>query len=153
MRRCWLIWTIPSGWPTPSWWGQLASYLEQRQFDIFAGCQIVFYKPVHVMHWGLYPHFLIRKTAPPELHRKSKKQLLFIAETAAHESGPSQQTWNIRGRSFGDKKYLRRLLILNKIENHENHLFHTLLHIKTYHDYCFTSYEKMTKLHIKPVKL
>ena len=59
-------------WPTPSWWGQLASYLEQRQFDIFAGCQIVFYKPVHILHWGLYPHFLIWKTASPELHRKSK---------------------------------------------------------------------------------
>ena len=42
---------------------------------------------------------------------------------------------------------------MNKIENYENRLFHTLLHIKTYNDYCFTSYEKMTKLHIKPVKL
>ena len=85
--------------------------------------------------------------------QKIKKQLLCIAETAAHERGPYQQTWNIYRRSFGDRKYLRRLLILNKIENYENHLFHTLLHIKTYHDYCFTSYEKMTKLHIKPVKL
>ena len=85
--------------------------------------------------------------------QKIKKQLLCIAETAAHERGPYQQTWNIYRRSFGDRKYLRRFLILNKIENYENHLFHTLLHIKTYHDYCFTSYEKMTKLHIKPVKL
>ena len=31
--------------------------------------------------------------------------------------------------------------------------FYTLLHIKTYNDYYFTSYEKLTKLHIKPVKL
>ena len=85
--------------------------------------------------------------------QKIKKQLLCIAETAAHERGPYQQTWNIYRRSFGDRKYLRRLLILNKIENYENHLFHTWLHIKTYNDYCFTSYEKMTKLQIKPVKL
>ena len=49
-------------------------------------------------------------------------------------------TWNIRRCSFGDKKYLRLLLILNKIENHANNLFYTLLPIKTYNDYCFTSY-------------
>ena len=99
------------------------------------------------------PPFPNLKKSTSGAPQKIKKQLLCIAEKAAHERSPSQQTWNIRRRSFGDKKFLRRLLIFNKIENHENHLFYTLLDIKTYNDYCFTSYEKLTKLHIKPVKL